>query len=185
MARLKKYYQKELICSLFEELKLKNLMEIPRLDKVVVSMGLGEAVNNSKVIEYGRIALESICGQKPVITKAKKSIATFKLREGQPIGVMVTLRRDRMWEFLDRFINIALPRVRDFRGISSKLDGNGNCAIGVKEHIIFPEISHDQFDKIRGLNVSIVTSTSSDIYAKALLQHLGVPFRKSTHITKN
>lgn len=184
MGRLKKYYQKELICSLFEELKLKNLMEVPRLDKIVVSMGLGEAVNNSKVIEYGRIALESICGQKPVITKAKKSIATFKLREGQPIGVMVTLRRNRMWEFLDRFINIALPRVRDFRGISSKLDGNGNCAIGVKEHIIFPEINYDQFDKIRGLNVSIVTSTSSDIYAKALLRHLGVPFRKSTHIVK-
>ena len=178
MPRLKKYYDKELVSALKKELELKNPMQTPRLTKIVLNMGLGEAVSNPKAIEAGKEAIETITGQKAVITKAKKSIATYKLRQGLPIGVMVTLRRDRMWEFLDRFVNIALPRVRDFRGILSKFDGQGNCSVGVKEHIIFPEINYDKVDKIRGLNVSLITTAKTDAQGKALLKQLGVPFRK-------
>ncbi|MES2504759.1 MAG: 50S ribosomal protein L5 [Myxococcota bacterium] len=178
MARLKTYYDKELVSVLMKELELKNVMEIPRLSKIVINMGLGEAVANPKAIDHGKDALEAITGQKVMITKAKKSIANYKLRQGLPIGVAVTLRRERMWEFLDRFVNIALPRVRDFRGLSSKFDGQGNCSVGLKEHIVFPEINYDKVDKIRGLNISLVTTAKTDAQGKALLKHLGVPFRK-------
>jgi len=176
--RLKNYYEKELLPLLMNELGLKNPMQAPRLKKIVLNMGLGEAVQDPKVLDAGKESLELITGQKPVVTKAKKSIATFKLRQGMPIGTCVTLRRDRMWEFLDRFVNIALPRVRDFRGIMSKFDGQGNCSIGVKEQIVFPEINYDKVDKVRGINISIETSAKSDDHGKALLKHLGVPFRK-------
>jgi len=176
--RLKKYYEKELVPMLMDELQLKNKMEIPRLEKIVLNMGLGESISNPKVLETSREILEDIAGQKAITTKAKKSIATFKLREGMPIGVAVTLRRRQMWEFLDRFVNIALPRVRDFRGVTSKLDGRGNCSIGVKEQIIFPEVDYNKVDKIRGLNISIVTTARNDTEGRALLKHLGVPFRK-------
>lgn len=176
--RLKKYYDKELVPVLMNELELSNRMQTPRLEKIVLNMGLGEAIQNPKVIETSREILEAIAGQKCVTTKAKKSIATFKLRQGMPIGVSVTLRRSRMWEFLDRFVNIALPRVRDFRGVMSKFDGQGNCSIGIKEQIIFPEVDYNKVDKIRGLNVSLVTSAQNDKEGKALLKHLGVPFRK-------
>ena len=176
--RLKKFYEKELKGQLLTELGLANAMQAPKLEKIVLNIGVGEAIQNPKILDTGREALEQICGQRAMITKAKKSIATFKLREGMPIGVMVTLRRDRMWEFLDRFVNIALPRVRDFRGIQSKMDGQGNCSIGIKEQIIFPEVDYDKVDKVRGLNISIVTSARTDEQGKALLRHLGVPFRK-------
>lgn len=176
--RLKKYYDKELVPVLMQELGLQNKMQAPRLEKIVLNMGLGEAIQNPKVIEVSREILEAIAGQKAVTTKAKKSIATYKLREGVPIGVAVTLRRARMWEFLDRFVNIALPRVRDFRGVMSHLDGHGNCSIGVKEQIIFPEVDYNKVDKIRGLNISLVTTARNDEEGKALLKHLGVPFRK-------
>lgn len=177
MSRLKIYYEKELVSQLKTELALKNVMQVPKLEKIVLSMGLGEAVSNPKAIESGKDALSAISAQKPVVNKAKKSIATYKLRQGLPIGVSVVLRRKKMWEFFDRFVNIALPRVRDFRGISSHFDGQGNCSIGVKEHIIFPEINYDRVDKIRGLNVTLVTNSKSDQGARALLKHLGVPFR--------
>lgn len=176
--RLKKYYDKELVPLLMSELELGNRMQTPRLEKIVLNMGLGESIQNPKVLEISREILESIAGQKTITTKAKKSIATFKLREGMPIGIAVTLRRDRMWEFLDRFVNIALPRVRDFRGIMSKFDGHGNCSIGIKEQIIFPEVDYNKVDKIRGLNISMVTTARNDTEGKALLKHLGVPFRK-------
>ena len=176
--RLKKYYQKEIVPLLLKELSLKNPMQAPKLEKIVLNMGLGEAVANPKVLDIGKEALELISGQRPVVNKAKKSIATYKLRQGMPIGMSVTLRRDRMWEFLDRFVNIALPRVRDFRGVSSKFDKDGNCSIGVKEYIIFPEINYDKIDKVRGLNISIVTTAKNDEQGKTLLKHLGVPFRK-------
>lgn len=176
--RLKKYYEKELVPLLMTELGLGNRMQAPRLEKIVLNMGLGESIQNPKVLEVSREILESIAGQKSITTKAKKSIATFKLREGMPIGVAVTLRRDRMWEFLDRFVNIALPRVRDFRGVMSKFDGHGNCSVGVKEQIIFPEVDYNKVDKIRGLNISIVTTAQNDTEGKALLKHLGIPFRK-------
>lgn len=176
--RLKKYYDKEVVPALMQELGLTNPMQVPRLEKIVLNMGLGEAVANPKVLDAGREALELIAGQKAVVTRAKKSIATYKLRQGLAIGTCVTLRRARMWEFFDRFVNIALPRVRDFRGVMSKFDGQGNCSVGVKEQIIFPEINYDKVDKVRGLNVSIVTTTSNDEQGKALLKHLGMPFRK-------
>lgn len=176
--RLKKYYEMEIVPQLMSELGLKNPMQAPRLKKIVINIGLGEAVQNPKVIDGGKEVLQVITGQRPIVTKAKKSIATYKLRQGMPIGTCVTLRRNRMWEFLDRFVNIALPRVRDFRGITSKFDGGGCCSIGVKEQIIFPEISYEQIDKARGLNISIVTSAENDVQGRALLKHLGVPFRK-------
>lgn len=160
------------------EFNYKNLMEVPRIEKVVVNMGLGEAIQNVKILDSAAAELSAITGQKAVITKAKKSIASFKLREGMPIGCMVTLRRDRMYEFLDRLMNVALARVRDFKGVSGKaFDGQGNYTLGIKEQLIFPEINYDQIDKIKGMNVTIVTSAKTDEEGKALLKHFGMPFR--------
>ncbi|RME39250.1 MAG: 50S ribosomal protein L5 [Deltaproteobacteria bacterium] len=179
MARLKEKYEKELVPRLKEELGLKNVMQVPRVEKVVVNMGLGEAIQNIKVLESAAEELERITGQKPVITKAKKSIAQFKLREGMPIGVMVTLRRERAYEFLDRLINIALPRVRDFKGVSPRaFDGRGNYTLGIREQIIFPEIDLDKIDKVKGLNITVVTTAQTDEQGRALLRELGMPFRK-------
>lgn len=177
MPRLKNYYVKELVPKLKEELGIRNVTQVPVLKKIVLNMGLGEAVQNPKAMESGLETLKSISGQKPVVTKARKSIATFKLRENMPIGATVTLRGPRMWEFFDRLVNIALPRVRDFRGIQSRFDGLGNCSIGIKEQIIFPEVDYDQVDKIRGLNVTLVTNARDDKAGKLLLKYLGVPFR--------
>ena len=179
MARLKETYQKELVPKLTEELQLKNVMEVPRVEKVVVNMGLGEAIQNVKILESAVEEMSRITGQKAVITKAKKSIAQFKLREEMPIGVMVTLRRDRAYEFLDRLINVALPRVRDFKGVSPKaFDGRGNYNLGLKEQLIFPEIDYDKIDKVRGMTVSITTTAQTDDEARQLLAELGMPFRK-------
>lgn len=175
--RLQNYYEKEIVSSLLKEFSLKNRMQVPRLEKIVVNMGLGEAIQNPKTIEAATQELALITGQKPVTTLAKKSIATFKLREGMPIGAMVTLRRDRMWEFLDRLVNVALPRVRDFRGISGKLDGRGNYSLGIREQIIFQEIDYDKVEKLRGMNITFATSAPNDEQGKALLKHLGMPFR--------
>jgi large subunit ribosomal protein L5 len=179
MARLKEMYQRELVPQLLRDLQLKNVMEVPRVEKVVINMGLGEAIQNIKVLESAAEELTRIAGQKAVITKAKKSIASFKLREGMPIGCMVTLRRDRAYEFLDRLINIGLPRVRDFKGVSPKaFDGRGNYTLGIREQIIFPEIDLDKIDKVKGLNVTIVTTARTDEEGRALLTGLGMPFRK-------
>jgi large subunit ribosomal protein L5 len=179
MARMKEMYQTELVPQLLKDLQLKNVMEVPRVEKVVINMGLGEAIQNIKVLESAVDELSRLTGQKAVITKAKKSIATFKLREGMPIGCMVTLRRDRAYEFLDRLINVALPRVRDFKGVSSKaFDGRGNYTLGIREQIIFPEIDLDKIDKVKGLNVTIVTTARTDEEGRALLTGLGMPFRK-------
>jgi large subunit ribosomal protein L5 len=179
MARLKDLYKTELAPKLMQELQLKNVMEVPRVEKVLVNMGLGEAIQNIKVLESAVEELGRITGQKAVVTKAKKSIASFKLREGMPIGAMVTLRRDRAYEFLDRLINIALPRVRDFKGVSPKaFDGRGNYTLGIREQIIFPEIDLDKIAKVKGLNVTIVTSARTDEEGRALLAGLGMPFRK-------
>ncbi|MBN1141066.1 MAG: 50S ribosomal protein L5 [Deltaproteobacteria bacterium] len=179
MARLGDFYQTELRAKLQKELGLQNVMEVPRVRKVVVNMGLGEAIQNVKILESAVEELARITGQKAVITKAKKSIATYKLREGMPIGCMVTLRRERAYEFLDRLINIALPRVRDFKGISPKaFDGRGNYTFGIREQIIFPEIDLEKIDKIKGLNVTVVTSAKNDEEGRALLTGLGMPFRK-------
>lgn len=179
MARLKEMYRAELIPQLMKDLQLKNVMEVPKVEKVVINMGLGEAIQNIKVLEAAVDELSRITGQKAVVTKAKKSIASFKLREGMPIGCMVTLRRDRAYEFLDRLINIGLPRVRDFKGVSPKaFDGRGNYTLGVREQIIFPEIDIDKIDKVKGLNVTIVTSARTDEEGRALLAGLGMPFRK-------
>jgi len=179
MARMKEMYQSELVPQLAKDLQLKNVMEVPRVEKVVINMGLGEAIQNIKVLESAVDELSRLTGQKAVVTKAKKSIASFKLREGMPIGCMVTLRRDRAYEFLDRLINIALPRVRDFKGVSSKaFDGRGNYTLGIREQIIFPEIDLDKIDKVKGLNVTIVTTARTDEEGRALLAGLGMPFRK-------
>jgi large subunit ribosomal protein L5 len=179
MARLREMYNSELQAKLQKDLGLKNIMEVPIVRKVVVNMGLGEAIQNVKILESAAEELASVTGQKAVITKAKRSIASFKLREGMPIGCMVTLRRDRAYEFLDRLINIALPRVRDFKGISPKaFDGRGNYTLGIREQIIFPEIDLDKIDKIKGLNISIVTTAKTDEQGRALLTGLGMPFRK-------
>jgi large subunit ribosomal protein L5 len=179
MARLKEKYEKEMLPELQKELQLKNKMEVPRVEKVVVNMGLGEAIQNIKVLESAVEELGMITGQKAIITKAKRSIAQFKLREDMPIGCAVTLRRDRAYEFLDRLINVALPRVRDFKGISPKaFDGRGNYTLGVREQIIFPEIDLDKIDKVKGLNVTIVTSAKTDEQGRALLSKMGMPFRK-------
>jgi large subunit ribosomal protein L5 len=179
MARLKDLYKTELAPKLMQELQLKNVMEVPRVEKVLINMGLGEAIQNIKVLESAVEELGRITGQKAVVTKAKKSIASFKLREGMPIGAMVTLRRDRAYEFLDRLINIALPRVRDFKGVSPKaFDGRGNYTLGIREQIIFPEIDLDKIAKVKGLNVTIVTSARTDEEGRALLTGLGMPFRK-------
>jgi large subunit ribosomal protein L5 len=179
MARLKEIYQKELVPKLKEELQLDNVMEVPRVEKVVVNMGLGEAIQNVKILESAVEEMSRITGQKAVITRAKKSIAQFKLREEMPIGVMVTLRRDRAYEFLDRLINVALPRVRDFKGVSAKaFDGRGNYTLGIREQLIFPEIDIEEIDKIKGMNVTIVTSARTDEEGRALLTGMGMPFRK-------
>ncbi|MBM4372184.1 MAG: 50S ribosomal protein L5 [Deltaproteobacteria bacterium] len=179
MARLKDRYDSEIVPKLREEFGYSNPMEVPRLTKIVVNMGLGEAIQNANLIEASQRELAAITGQKPVVTKARKSIATFKLREGMSIGCMVTLRKDRMWEFLDRLVNLALPRVRDFRGVSPRgFDGRGNFTLGLKEQIIFPEIDYDKVQKIKGMNISIVTTARKDDEARALLTHLGMPFRK-------
>lgn len=179
MARLKDTYQAELVTQLKNDLQLKNVMEVPRIEKIVVNMGLGEAIQNIKVLESAVAELTKITAQKAVVTKAKKSIATFKLREGMPIGCMVTLRRERAYEFLDRLINVGLPRVRDFKGVSPKaFDGRGNYTLGIKEQIIFPEIDFEKIDKVKGLNVTIVTTARTDEEGRALLASLGMPFRK-------
>ena len=177
--RLQKFYRDHVIQAVMKDLALKNVMEVPRLEKIVVNMGLGKAVANQKLIESGAEELGKLTGQKPVVTRAKKSIATFKLREGLAIGAMVTLRRNRMWEFADRLINIALPRVRDFKGVSSKaFDGRGNYTLGLKEQIIFPEIDYDKIDEIKGMNITFVTTARTDEQGRALLRELGMPFRK-------
>lgn len=179
MSRLKEIYQNELVPKLKEELQLKNVMEVPRVEKVVVNMGLGEAIQNVKILESAVEEMSRITGQKAVITRAKKSIAQFKLREEMPIGVMVTLRRDRAYEFLDRLINVSLPRVRDFKGVSAKaFDGRGNYTLGIREQLIFPEIDIEEIDKIKGMNVTIVTSARTDEEGRALLTGMGMPFRK-------
>jgi large subunit ribosomal protein L5 len=177
--RAKKKYDSEVVPALMRQFNYKNKMQVPRITKITVNMGLGEATQNQKLIDSGLAEVTALTGQKPVVTRARKSIATFKLRTGQPIGVMVTLRRDRMWEFLDRLITFALPRVRDFKGVSPKaFDGQGNYTLGLKEQIIFPEIDYDKVDKIKGLNISIVTTARNDEEGRALLQHLGMPFRQ-------
>ena len=179
MARLKKYYHTQLIDELKNKLGLKNIFEVPKITKIIVNIGVGEAVSDSKKIDSATSDLTTITGQKPIITKAKKSIAGFKLRKGVNIGCKVTLRKDRMYEFLDRLIYIALPRVRDFKGLSKKsFDKSGNYSIGIKEQIIFPEINYDKIDKVRGMDVSIVTSTSNDNHAFELLKGFNLPFRK-------
>jgi len=179
MATLKENYEKNIRPQLKEKFNLSNVMEIPRVEKVVLNMGLGEAVQNPKIVEKAVNELTLIAGQKAVVTRAKKSIATFKLREGMPIGARVTLRREKMYDFLTKLMNIALPRVRDFRGVSPKgFDGNGNYSMGINEHLIFPEIDYDKIDKVRGLNITIVTSAKNDEQGRELLALMGMPFKK-------
>ncbi len=179
MARLKERYQKEIAPAVAKEFGIANPMAIPRLAKIIINMGMGEAIANAKVLDTAAEELKAIVGQKPVITKAKKSIASFKLRQGMPIGVVVTLRGERMYEFFDRLVSVALPRVRDFRGVSPKaFDGRGNYTIGIKEQLIFPEIDFNKVDKQRGMNISIVTTARTDEQARALLKGLGMPFRQ-------
>ncbi|MDO9122692.1 MAG: 50S ribosomal protein L5, partial [Anaerolineaceae bacterium] len=176
---LKERYQKEISPALMKTLGLTNIMQIPRITKVVINIGLGEAMDNPKALDAAVIDLTTITGQKPVVTKARKSIANFKLREGRAIGTAVTLRGDRMWAFLDRLMNIVLPRVRDFRGVSANsFDGRGNYTLGLREQIIFPEIEYDKVDKVRGMEITIVTTATTDEQATALLALLGMPFRK-------
>ena len=178
-ARLKIRYRKEGVPSLMKEFGFKNPNQVPRLEKIVINMGLGEALANNKILESAVDQLGAITGQKPVVTRARKSIANFKLRQGQAIGAAVTLRNDRMYEFIDRLINVALPRVRDFKGVSSKaFDGKGNYTLGVREQIIFPEINYDQIEKVKGLNISFVTTARNDEQGLALLRHFGMPFRQ-------
>ena len=177
-ARLKDKYKTEVVPALMKEFDLKNVMAVPRLEKVVINMGMGEATQNAKVLDPAVAELTQITGQKPIVTKAKKSIAAFKVREGMPIGAMVTLRGDRMYEFLDRLMNVALPRVRDFRGVSTKsFDGRGNYTLGLRDQLIFPEIDYAKVDKQKGMNVTIVTTASSDDQARSLLKGMGMPFR--------
>lgn len=179
MNRIRERYQKELVPALIKGLNLRNVMEAPRIKKVIVNIGLGEALDNPKALDAAVIDLTAITGQKPIVTKAKKSVANFKLREGRQIGAVVTMRGERMWDFLDRLMNIVLPRVRDFRGVSPEsFDGRGNYTLGLREQIIFPEIEYDKVDKVRGMEITIVTSASNDDQAKMLLQLLGMPFRK-------
>jgi len=178
LSRLKEKYEREVVPSLIQEFKYKSIMAVPRLEKAVLNMGLGEAIYNIKVLDKGVEELTLIAGQKAVVTKARRSIAGFKLREGMPIGCKVTLRRGKMYDFLDKLFNVALPRVRDFRGLSNKVfDGRANCTIGIKEHIIFPEINYDKIDKVKGLNVTIVTTAKTDDESYFLLKQLGMPFR--------
>ena len=178
MSRLKELYEKEHRVALTKQFSYKSPMEVPRLDKIILNMGLGEAIQNIKVLDSAVEELALIAGQRPVITRARKSIASFKLRAGMPIGCMVTLRRGRMYDFYDKLVNVGLPRVRDFRGLSDKsFDGRGNFTLGIKEHIIFPEIDYDKIDKIKGLNITIVTTAKTDEEGKALLKLMGMPFR--------
>ena len=178
MARLKEFYLKTVVPALVKEFDYKNPMQVPKMEKIVVNMGLGEAISNVKIIDGAVQEMAMITGQKPVITKAKKSIATFKLRQGMPIGCSVTLRKETMYEFFDRLVNVALPKVRDFRGISSTaFDGRGNYSIGLHEQIIFPEIEYDKIEKIKGMNITIVTSAKTDNEARVLLKLMGVPFK--------
>ncbi len=179
MARLKKLYQDEVAAKLKEELGLKNVMEVPRITKITLNMGVGEALSDKKLMENAVADLEKLSGQKAVITKARKSIAGFKVREGWPIGCKVTLRKERMWDFLDRLVDVAIPRIRDFRGLSPKsFDGRGNYSMGVREQIIFPEIDYDKVDRVRGLDVTITTTARNNDEGRALLTALGFPFKK-------
>ena len=178
MSQLKNIYKKEVVPKLMETFKYKNIMQVPALEKIILNMGLGEAIQNIKILDSATEELKAIAGQKPVITRAKKSIAAFKLREGMPIGCMVTLRRLRMYDFYYKLVNIALARVRDFRGVSNKaFDGRGNYSLGIKEHIIFPEIDYDKIDKIKGLNISIITTAQTDEEGRQLLGLMGMPFK--------
>ncbi|PIP42505.1 MAG: 50S ribosomal protein L5 [Desulfobacterales bacterium CG23_combo_of_CG06-09_8_20_14_all_51_8] len=175
---LKEYYEKEVVSKLVETFKYKNLLEVPKLEKVVLNIGLGEAIHNIKLLDSAKEELKLITGQAPVVTRARKSIAAFKLREGMPIGCMVTLRRSKMYDFVEKLVNIALPRVRDFRGVSGKaFDGRGNYTLGIKEQIIFPEIDYDKIDAIKGMNITVVTTAKNDVEGKELLKLLGMPFR--------
>lgn len=177
--RLQNKYRKEVVPQLMKQFSFGNQLEVPRLMKVTLNMGLGEAVQTPKIIEAAVEEMSAIVGQKPVVTRAKKSIATFKLRQGMPIGVAVTLRKDRMWEFVDRLFTLALPRVRDFRGVSTRsFDGRGNYTLGIKEQIVFPEINYDKIDKIKGMSVTFGTTARTDEHGRALLAALGMPFRK-------
>ena len=179
MPRLKEIYRNKVVPELMKEFGYKNIMQVPKLEKIVINMGLGEAVRDIKVIDSAMKDLSAITGQKPVVTRAKKSIASFKLRAGMPIGCKVTLRGARMYEFLDRLINFAMPRIRDFKGVSDKgFDGKGNYTLGIKEQIIFPEVDYDKVDKIRGMNITINTTAKTDEEGKALLKQLGMPFKK-------
>jgi large subunit ribosomal protein L5 len=179
-ARLREKYQKEVVPALQKEFGYKNVMAVPKVEKVVVNMGLGEATSNAKIVDTGADELARITGQKPVTRRAKKSIAAFKVRKGMPIATMVTLRGDRMWEFLDRLMNIALPRVRDFKGVPPRgFDGRGNYTLGLKDQLLFPEIDYMKVDKARGMNVSVVTTAKTDEEARKLLQFIGMPFRAS------
>jgi len=178
MTQLKSIYEQEVVPNLVESFDYKNRMEVPKLDRIVLNMGLGEAIHNMKLMDSAVEELRLIAGQQPVVTRAKKSIAAFKLRAGMPIGCRVTLRRTRMYDFYNKLVNIALPRVRDFRGISGKaFDGHGNYTLGIREHIIFPEVDYDKIDKIKGMNVTIVTTANTDEEGQALLKLLGMPFR--------
>ena len=179
MSRLKERYQKEVVPALTKEFGYKNVMAVPKIEKVVVNMGLGEATANAKLVDVGADELARITGQKPVTRRAKKSISQFKVRKGQPIATMVTLRGERMWEFLDRLMSIALPRVRDFKGVSPKgFDGRGNYTLGLRDQLLFPEIDYMKVDKARGMNVSVVTTAKTDQEARKLLQFIGMPFRQ-------
>ncbi|HNU84355.1 MAG: 50S ribosomal protein L5 [Pseudomonadota bacterium] len=178
MARLKDHYKSEVVPAMMKQFGYRNTMQVPRLEKIIVNMGLGEAIQNVKILESASAEIGALTGQKPVITKARKSIATFKLRKGMSVGCMVTLRKERMYEFFDRLVNVAIPRIRDFRGIPpSSFDGRGNFAMGIKEQFIFPEIDYDKIDKVKGMNVVIVTTARTDEEARHLLKLMGMPFR--------
>jgi large subunit ribosomal protein L5 len=178
VSRMRQYYTQEVVAALQRQFGYRNVMQVPRLEKIVLNMGLGEAIQNAKVLDAGVEQLAVIAGQKPVVTKARKSIAAFKLREGMSIGVKVTLRKDRMYDFFDRLVNIALPRVRDFRGVTGNaFDGRGNYTLGIEEQIVFPEVDYDKVDKIKGLAITIVTTAQTDAEGKELLRLLGMPFR--------
>jgi large subunit ribosomal protein L5 len=178
LPRLKKRYREELVAQLKSELGFANVMQVPRLEKIVLNMGVGEALKDGKLLEGAVADLTVIAGQKPIVTKARKSIAGFKLREGQAIGTKVTLRGDRMWEFLDRLLTLALPRIRDFRGLPSTFDGRGNYTLGLTEQLVFPEIDYDQVSKVRGMHITVVTTAQDDQAARALLKALGFPFKE-------
>jgi len=177
MSRLSEKYRQEVVPRMMQRFQYTNVMQVPKLEKIIINMGLGEAIQNVKVIESAQKELAAITGQKPVVTKARKAIANFKLRQGMPIGCKVTLRKERMYEFFDRLVNLALPRIRDFKGVSPKaFDGRGNYALGIREQIIFPEIDYDKIDKIKGMNIVIATTAKNDEEARALLEFMGMPF---------